>query len=161
MYIQTPEYAIIKPCNKVILHWFLEQLGLWLLNPGIKCKFEHFLCLTILDILKTKVGIFRSYCLQFGPAEKRPNWTECPTWFTAILWPLPYRHCTTSEPILNQYYLFRTEPILNESWTITEWRLNQSYWFVQPLFGYGFYWFVRPLFGYGSHTYIRIRSHIG
>ncbi len=51
MYIQNPEYAIIKPCNKVILHRFLEQFGLWLLNHGIKRKFEHFLCHTISDIL--------------------------------------------------------------------------------------------------------------
>ncbi len=29
----------------------------------------------------------------------------------------PCRHETTSEPILNQYYLFCTEPIPNESWT--------------------------------------------
>ncbi len=57
----------------------------------------------------------------------------------------------TSEPILNQYYLFRAKPILNKSWTITERWLNQSYWFVQPPFGYGSYRLVRPPFSYGSH----------
>ncbi len=39
----------------------------------------------------------------------------------------PCRHGMTSEPILNQYYLFRAEPILNEPWTMTERWLNQSY----------------------------------
>ena len=47
--------------------------------------------------------------------------------FIRLLW-LPCRHGATSEPALNQYYLFRAKPIL-----------NQSYWFVRPPFGYGFH----------------------
>ncbi len=35
----------------VVGQCFLEQLGFWLLNHGIKRKFEQFLCLTISDIL--------------------------------------------------------------------------------------------------------------
>ncbi len=61
MYMQNHEYTIIRPYNKVILYRFLEQLDLLLLNQGIKCKFQHFLCLTTPDILKghvmTNLGI--------------------------------------------------------------------------------------------------------
>ncbi len=32
-----------------------------------------------------------------------------------VKYSLPCRHGTTTEPILNQYYLSRAEPILNES----------------------------------------------
>ncbi len=73
----------------------------------------------------------------------------------------PCRHGTTSEPILNQHYLFRAEPILNESWTNSEPILNQSYWFARSPFGYGSYFFVRPPFGYGSLKYIPTCSHFG
>ncbi len=76
--------------------------------------------------------------------------------------PLPCRHGTASEPILNQYYLFRSAQILNKSWTIIERRDGNTGGQVLP-FSYGSYWFVWPPFGYGSRTYIRpierIRSH--
>ena len=52
MYIQNHVYVITKTYNKVIFYRFLEQLDLLLLNNGIKRKFEHFLRLTISDILK-------------------------------------------------------------------------------------------------------------
>ena len=38
----------------------------------------------------------------------------------SILCNNPCRHGTMSEPILNQYYLFRAKRILNQNWTVAE-----------------------------------------
>ncbi len=52
----------------------------------------------------------------------------------------PCRHGTTSQPILNQYYICSG---MNQFWTNL------------------MAWSIRPPFRYGSHTYVHIRSHFG
>ena len=126
----------------------------------ISGKFSHWVVLRMYLLYN---AIWAAGCGHFTWNIGRYNANEMEIlckWDVLVIW-IPCRHGTTSERILNQYYLFRAEPILNKSWTMTEWWLKQSYWFVQPPFGYGSYWFVRPPFGYGSHTYVRIHSHFG